>query len=360
MSSPHTAQAFHIEATTLATSLGDDLLTSLSAYTALRKNLRYREVDGEKVVTAPARDIAGELHGAQRLNALLQAAWQPMAQVLRARPPAPTLYLLALPAWPVLPGEDQPLQPLVDAFSEQFRQTGLPITAVQGFIGGAETCHTALAQAFQWVNQGVGLKQVVLLAADSLCDPDVLSRDHRAKRIYGRMQSSGWLPGEGAACLLLTPRAGQLALAGDGFLLYPPGLSELPGQSPRWPSEEQGDGQLLSQAMRLALDAAGLQPGQVDYHASDSDGSRWRLEDERAAVDKVLAHASNPSYAEWMPELFQPAELSGQVGAVWGALNWALIEGLHRHELRNFNRVLCTSQDIGGRCGANVMALAAR
>ena len=369
---PQTA-ALHIQASTLVTSLGDDLLTNVSAYTARRKNFRYRELDGTKLLTAPARDITGDLQGLQRLNALLQAAWQPMVQTLRDRPPAPTLYLLALPQWlaadlattaPHAEPKAQPLRPLIDAFSAQCRQLGLPVSAVQAFSGGAEVCHTALAQAFRWLAQEPTLQQVVLLAVDSLCDPAILLRDHRANRLYGREQSSGWVPGEAAASLLFTrpPTLSQAKATAPqaGLLLYPPGLSAEPEQSPRWPSDMQGDGRLLTQAMQSALQAAELQPQHIGHHVSDSDGSSWRLEDELAAVDRVLSLASNPQKAQWMPEAFQAAEFTGQVGAAWGALNWALLHGLHQHELIALNRALCISQDISGRCSANVLALASR
>jgi hypothetical protein len=350
-----TPPVLQIEASTLVTSLGDDLLNSVSAYTSLRKNFRYHEIDGDKILAAPARDIAGDLQGLQRLNALLQAAWQPLVTILRDRPPLPTLYLLALPQW--LATDQQ--RPLTDAFSAQCRQQGLPVSAVQILTGGAETCHKALAQAFRWLAQEPTHKQVVLLAVDSLCDIDVLLRDHQAKRIYGRDQSSGWVPGEAAACLLLTTATQKpIAASNQAVVLYPPGISTEPTTSPRWPSAIQGDGALLDQAMQTALDAAELNPQHINQHVSDSDGSLWRLEDEHAAINRLISRASTgQSHVQWKPDAFQAAELTGQVGAAWGAMNWALIHGLLQHELISFDNALCTSQDISGRCSANVLAV---
>lgn len=354
MPTTNPTSVLHIEASTLVTSLGDDLLTSVSAYTSLRKNFRYHEIDGEKILTAPARDIVGDLQGLQRLNALLQAAWQPLVTILRDRPPLPTLYLLALPHW--LATDQQ--RPLIDAFSAQCRQQGLPVSAVQILTGGAETCHKALAQAFRWLAPEPTHKQVVLLAVDSLCDLDVLLRDHQAKRIYGRDQSSGWVPGEAAACLLLTAAPTSIAVSSPTVVLYPPGISTEPTTSPRWPSAIQGDGALLDQAMQTALDAAELKPQHINQHISDSDGSRWRLEDEHAAINRLVSRASTgQSHAQWKPDAFQAAELTGQVGAAWGAMNWALIHGLLQHELITFDRAMCTSQDISGRCSANVLVV---
>lgn len=359
-----TAPVLHIQASALVTSLGDDLLTNVGAYTAKRKNFRYRALDGAKLLTSPARDIAGDLQGPQRLDALLQAAWQPLVQTLIQRPPVSTLYLLVLPQWlPLGPAassqaaqQAQPLRPLMEAFAAQLRPLGLPIAAMQAIEGGAEACHVALAHAFRWLaqEQEPMAKQVVLLAVDSLCDTNILLRDHRANRLYGRDQSSGWVPGEAAVGLLLT--LNPLPASSAGLLLYPPGLSAEPEQSPRWPSDNQGDGRLLTQAMQAAMQAAQLQPQHIGLHVSDGDGSAWRLEDELAAVDRLLSLANRPETTQWMPEAFQPAEFIGQVGAAWGALNWALVHGLYQHDLLNLDRTLCTAQDISGRCSANVLA----
>ncbi|RZJ14156.1 MAG: hypothetical protein EON50_07100 [Acidovorax sp.] len=362
--------ALHIQASTLVTSLGDDLQTTLSAYTARRKNFRYREVDGAKLIAAPAGDITHSLQGLPRLNALVQAAWQPMVQILRDRPPCPTLFMLVLPQWvasePAAPASDASsvatpsLQSIENAFSARCRQLDLPMSDVQAVAGGAEACHVALAQAFRWLAPEPAARQIVMLAADSLCEPTILLGDYRAKRLYNKEQSSGWVPGEAAAGILLTPQP-HLETARDalqaGLLLYPPGLGGEPEQCPRWPSDMQGDGRILSDAIGAALQAAQTRPELIQHHASDSDGSFWRLEDEQHAVDRILSVARDPQKTQWMPEAFQAAELLGQVGAAWGAVNWALLHGLHQHELINPGLALCTSQDVSGRCSANVLAL---
>lgn len=353
-----------IEHATLVTSLGDDWLTSVAAFTARRKHFRYAELDGTKLLTAPARDVAGESRGPARLRELLRAAWNPMAAWLQALPPVPTLYLLALPDWmantpaqttessaPGQPHGPDPLQGAIDAFGAQCRRAGLPVLAVHAFSGGAETCHLALARAFQTLGNDMPPPQIVLIAADSLCDPDILLRDHRAGRIYDRDHGSGWVPGEAAACLLFRPSAGVHAVARNALALHAPCISDTPVQSPRWPSDWQGDGRALQQAIEGALGAAGLRSDQVDRHLSDSDGSRWRMEDETAALARLTAVPP----AQWNAEPLQPAELLGQLGAAWGAVQWALAEGLQRHGLVRMGKALCTTQDISGRCSAGTM-----
>lgn len=365
-----TVAALHVQASTLVTSLGDDLQTTASAYTARRKNFRYRELDGAKLITAPAGDITHSLQSLPRLNALIQAVWQPMVQILRDRPSCPTLVVLVLPQWAAseqrAPTSDArlvttPSLPQIEtAFSANCRQLGLQIAAVQAVTGGAEACHAALAQAFRWLAAEPASKQVVLLAADSLCEPTILLNDYRAKRLYHKEQSSGWVPGEAAAGLLLTLQS-HVETARErpqaGLLLYPPGLGKEPEHTPRWPSDLQGDGRILSDAVEVALHVAQIQPQHIHHHVSDSDGSLWRLEDEQAAVDRILSAAKDPQKTQWMPEKFQAAEFFGQLGAAWGAVNWALLHGLHQHELISPGLAMCTSQDISGRCSANVLAL---
>lgn len=360
--SPH--PVLQIEHATLVTSLGDDWLTSVAAFTARRKHFRYAELDGIKLLTAPAHDVAGESRGPARLRELLLAAWNPMAAWLQALQPVPTLYLLALPDWMAntpaqttasptagQPRGADPLQGAIDAFSAHCRRAGLPVLAVHAFSGGAETCHLALARAFRTLSHDLPPPQIVLIAADSLCDPDILLRDHRAGRIYDRDHGSGWVPGEASACLLLRPSAGLHAVARNALALHAPCISDVPAHSTRWPSDWQGDGRALQQAMEGALGVACLRSAQVDHHLSDSDGSRWRMEDETAALARMTAMPP----AQWSPEPLQPAELLGQLGAAWGAVQWALARGLHRHSLTRIHQALCTTQDISGRCSAGAL-----
>ncbi len=359
--SSHPAQALRIEHATLSTSLGDDWLTSVVAFSARRKQFRYREVDGVKLLTAPADDVAGQARGRERLNALIRAAWCPMMAHLHTLPPVPTLYLLALPAWASGPSTTSPLESSVDNpalqefsrdLSDACRQAGLPVHGARAFAGGAETCHRALAHGFMALRHDSPPAQIVLLTADSLCDHDVLLRDWRAERIYARDNSSGWVPAEAAAALLLQPVAAAEKRRAGGTMLHAPTVIDAPEAFPRWPSQQAGDGRALEQALQAALHAAGLPLHHVRQHISDSDGSSWRQEDMAAALGRLSASGSEQG---WRAGSFQPAELLGQLGASWGAVQWALAAGLHRHGLVDIGQALCSTQDIQGQCSAGVI-----
>lgn len=347
---PHSAQALRIEHATLSTSLGDDWLTSVVAFSAQRKQFRYREVDGVKLLTAPADDVAGPTRGRDRLNALIRAAWRPMMAHLQTLPQVPTLYLLALPAW--VSGDDPALQAFSQDLGHACRQAGLPVHGTRAFAGGAETCHRALAHAFLALRHDSPPARIVLLAADSLCDQDVLLRDWRAERIYSRNNSSGWVPGEAAAALLLQPVAATGRKRTGGTLLHAPAVADAPEASSRWPSQRAGDGRALEQALQAALRAAGLPLQDVRQHISDSDGSAWRQEDMAAALGRLSASDSGHG---WRAGPLQPAELLGQLGAAWGAVQWALASGLHRHGLADIGQALCSTQDIAGLCSAGAI-----
>ncbi|WP_019702737.1 hypothetical protein [Paracidovorax oryzae] len=359
--SSHPAQALRIEHVTLSTSLGDDWLTSVVAFSARRKQFRYREVDGAKLLTAPADDVAGQARGRERLNALIRAAWRPMMEHLHTLPQVPTLYLLALPAWASGPSVTSPREasadnPALQEFSRDLgdacRQAGLPVHGARAFAGGAETCHRALAHGFLALRHDSPPAQIVLLAADSLCDHDVLLRDWRAERIYARDNSSGWVPGEASAALLLQPVVATERKRAGGTVLHAPAVTDAPEASPRWPSQQGGDGRALEQAMQAALHAAGLSLHDVRQHISDSDGSSWRQEDMAAALGRLSASDSGHG---WRAGPIQPAELLGQLGAAWGAVQWALATGLHRHGLADIGQALCSTQDIQGQCSAGVI-----
>jgi hypothetical protein len=359
--SPQPTQALRIEHATLSTSLGDDWLTSVVAFSAQRKQFRYREVDGVKLLTAPADDVAGPTRGRDRLNALIRAAWRPMMAHLHTLPLVPTLYLLALPAWASttaaatsheVSAEDPALQAFGQDLGHACRQAGLPVHGTRAFAGGAETCHRALAHAFLALRHDSPPARIVLLAADSLCDQDVLLRDWRAERIYSRNNSSGWVPGEAAAALLLQPVAATGRKRTGGTLLHAPAVADAPEASPRWPSQRAGDGRALEQALQAALRAAGLPLQDVRQHISDSDGSAWRQEDMAAALGRLSASDSGHG---WRAGPHQPAELLGQLGAAWGAVQWALAAGLHRHGLVDVGQALCSTQDIAGPCSAGAI-----
>lgn len=358
---PHPAQALRIEHATLSSSLGDDWLTSVVAFSAQRKQFRYRDVDGVKLLTAPADDVAGSTRGRDRLNALIRAAWRPMMEHLHTLPLVPTLYLLALPAWastasaassPEMSAEDPALQAFSQDLGHACRQAGLPVHGTRAFAGGAETCHRALAHAFLALRHDSPPARIVLLAADSLCDQDVLLRDWRAERIYARNNSSGWVPGEAAAALLLQPVAAAEHKRVGGTLLHAPAVADAPEASPRWPSQRAGDGRALEQALQAALRAAGLPLQDVRQHISDNDGSAWRQEDMAAALGRLSASDSGHG---WRAGPLQPAELLGQLGAAWGAVQWALAAGLHRHGLADVGQALCSTQDIAGPCSAGAI-----
>ena len=348
--SPQPAQALRIEHATLSTSLGDDWLTSVVAFSAQRKQFRYREVDGVKLLTAPADDVAGPTRGRDRLNALIRAAWRPMMAHLHTLPQVPTLYLLALPAW--VSGDDPALQAFSQDLGHACRQAGLPVHGTRAFAGGAETCHRALAHAFLALRHDSPPARIVLLAADSLCDQDVLLRDWRAERIYARNNSSGWVPGEAAAALLLQPVAAAEKRRAGSTLLHVPAVTDAQEASPRWPSQRAGDGRALEQALQAALHAAGLPLQDVRQHISDSDGSPWRQEDMAAALGRLSASDSGHG---WRAGPLQPAELLGQLGAAWGAVQWALAAGLLRHGLADIGQALCSTQDIAGPCSAGAI-----
>ncbi|AVS71629.1 hypothetical protein C8247_15165 [Paracidovorax avenae] len=358
--SPHPAQALRIEHATLSTSLGDDWLTSVVAFSARRKQFRYREVDGFKLLTAPAGDVAGQDRGRERLNALIRAAWRPMMEHLHTLPRVPTLYLLSLPAWASGPSATSPHEasadnPALQEFSRDLgdacRQAGLPVHGARAFAGGAETCHRALAHGFLALRHDSPPAQIVLLTADSLCDHDVLLRDWRAQRIYARDNSSGWVPGEASAALLLRPVAAA-EKSPASTVLHATAVVEAPEPSPRWPSQRAGDGRALERAVQAALRAAGLHLHHVRQHLSDSDGSSWRQDDMAAALGRLSASDSEHG---WRAGSIQPAELLGQLGASWGAVQWALAAGLHRHGLADIGQALCSTQDIQGQCSAGVI-----
>jgi hypothetical protein len=358
MSTHSSIPLLHLRDATLVTSIGDDLLTTLAAFSSQRKRFRHIDVEGGKVAMAPARDIAGASRGDARLLALLQAAWQPMVERLSKLPARPTTLLLALPSWATGTTRAEEAQPprLLDHIHEVVNADLTPLTNgqldVQPIFGGAETSHAALAQVFRWLVHAAlpESQRFMLLAADTLCDVEILLRDHRQRVVLEPGQPGHWIPGEAAACLVLEPVAQLRDVPMGEFALHAPAL-DTPASTPRWPSLRQGDGAVLHRAFKQALSSARLRARHIGHHVSDGDGSIWRIEDEMAATQRLPAGPDD----EWTATPLLPADLLGQLGAATGAVGWALASGLHQLDLLRLNAALCSAHDFSGRCAANVI-----
>lgn len=331
------AAILQIDAAFLATAMGDDTATTMAALVARRQMFRQHLLDGHKLITAPAVDIAAHSSGVQRLHALLQAVAQPALAAQPTTSAHPPRIALILPGW-VAEHDAQALARSVHA--TLYRQ------------GGATTCYRALTEL--WPQDTA--TPLLLLAVDSLCEAATMQRDHAQGLVhYAGKEVKGWIAGEAAAAVLLKPLARVAQLQSRRLGLYRPSATAA-GTVPRWPSATQGDGRALGKALQAALQASDMALHHISHGTGDFDGATWRAEDR----DIALGRLAQESGQAWDGRMLAPAEWLGQLGAAWGAVQWAIAAQLLQLDIEPLNTVLSCVQETSGACAAVVLERSAR
>jgi 3-oxoacyl-[acyl-carrier-protein] synthase-1 len=126
---------------------------------------------------------------------------------------------------------------------------------------------------------------VIIVGADSLLDAATVERLNKARRILTSTNPDGFIPGEAAAAIALTPKASaQPSLWIEGL-----------GQGHE-PSSPEGDiplaqAQGLTEALRQAIKSASAAITVTDYsfQASGVSGEQWYAREAALATDRAIA-----------------------------------------------------------------------
>jgi 3-oxoacyl-[acyl-carrier-protein] synthase-1 len=169
----------------------------------------------------------------------------------------------------------------------------------QGALGG----YQAIAMARDILRQGPH-PACLVAAADSLVHARALLALSEQRRLLTEDNSDGVIPGEAAACLMLTSRAAQALAVVRGL-----GFAEehaLPDND----TPLRGDG--LAAAARAALAEAGLGIHETDFRLSDAAGESYYFKEQALVLLKLLRQrkAKFP--------LWQCADALGDTGAAAG------------------------------------------
>lgn len=165
----------------------------------------------------------------------------------------------------------------------------------------------AMARARELVNRQ-SAAQVLIVAVDSLLTWSTLMHMERDNRLLTARNADGFMPGEGAAALLVGAASAssaqpQLLCTGIGFAQ----------EAAHIYSEEPMRADGLSQAIKLALSEAGRQMHDFDFQMSDISGEQFYFKEASLALSRTLRQRK----AEF--ELWHPAECIGETGALAGA-----------------------------------------
>jgi 3-oxoacyl-[acyl-carrier-protein] synthase I len=187
-----------------------------------------------------------------------------------------------------------------------------------GAVGGAD----ALLSAYQFMQQHEDVEHVVVGGVDCMVDPDGVLALHQKHWIKVPCNSEGFIPGEGAAFVVLSRQPQE-----EYFVtVYPPAITS--ESQPRTLSQDNLTGQGLIDAYFQAASHASMPLDAVHTYWNDVDGSQWRGS-ELTSLSAALAPYSS------LPATQQPSAFTGDLGAAWLAFMLAMLQqmrqGLHHH-----------------------------
>jgi 3-oxoacyl-[acyl-carrier-protein] synthase-1 len=194
------------------------------------------------------------------------------------------------------------------------------------------------------------VKQVLLVAADSLLESGLIEQLTEDERLMYAGQREGFIPAEAAAAVLLcalpSPEpqlAGRIVLQGWGQAT----------EAARWNNETPNRAVGLTQAMRAALERAKLAPQDLDFRVSDQNGEVFYTREAANAFTRLMA---SPEAAKRNLELLTLADKLGELGCAMGVTALSVLHYALPHPLFSPGRcgLVHLSQDDGLRCAVVV------
>jgi len=333
-----------IQATGLMTAVGSSAPTSCAAFRAKLTNpspTQFMDSAGDWIV-AHCIESARPRRGLARL-ALMAATVidEALTDVEPAEWPAiPLILCVAERERPArLEGLDGELLELIEQLlGVRFHSRS---TVARGRVGVA----VALAQARSMIASGVA-RRVAIAAVDSLLDWPTLSHYDGHARLLTAENSNGFMPGEGAGAVLVGQPSGavELLCSGIGFAIEPASIG----------SEEPLRAEGLANAIRSALNEAGVQMHDVDYRIADLSGEQYYFKEAALALSRTL-HRPKSEF-----DLWHPAECTGEAGALAGAAIIALADAASRTGFGKGPNVLAHMSADAGERAAIVLRFGSR
>jgi len=146
--------------------------------------------------------------------------------------------------------------------------------------------------------------QILIVGVDSLVTEAALKAYEQQDRLLTSTHSNGFMPGEGAAALLVTAECGSsdVLCSGLGFGFEP---AHVTSDQPL-----RADG--LRRAMVSALADAGCEMHELDFRVADLSGEQYYFKEAALALGRVLRKRREQF------DIVQPAGSMGETGAVAG------------------------------------------
>lgn len=212
------------------------------------------------------------------------------------------------------------------------------VTIADGKVGGI----TALEYAQKLVYDK-GHRQVLLAGVDSLLNTSTMHAYENRHRLLTAKNSDGFIPGEAAAALLLSPakssQPNQIHILSTGFAEEQATIdSDLP---------LRGDG--LAQAFKAALKQVGWAMHDMDFRICDINGEHYYFKEASLALQRVMRKVK-ATFDLWDPV--------GHVGEVGAAIVPVMLAYLDYYSKKGFlpgHKILCHAANDKGRRGACIL-----
>jgi 3-oxoacyl-[acyl-carrier-protein] synthase-1 len=198
----------------------------------------------------------------------------------------------------------------------------------------------ALMHARDVIAKGL-VSSAVIVAADSLLTAATLKVYERNDRLLTIKNSNGFMPGEGAAAVLVgaTASGPQLFCSGIGV-----------AQEPATPeSGEPLRGEGLARAIKAALADAGVEMHHMDFRICDVSGEHYYFKEAALALSRVLRVRKEEF------DIWHPAECIGESGAVAGLANVIVAHAACTKHYAKGPNILCHVASDNGDRGALVL-----
>jgi 3-oxoacyl-[acyl-carrier-protein] synthase-1 len=264
---------------------------------------------GNPVATCRLPSVADNVQGLDRFvslaaPALVQAVHPWLAfERRRVGDPRPLPMFVALPSGS-RPGFDRRLtKDFVDAVAERAAipiatRASVAVTKCRG--GGVEAFQTALAHLHAGRDEAV-----VVGGVDTWFDPDVLEYLEGERRLHGPECENGFLPGEGAAFLVLTTHSHASALHRWGRV-----ISVATELEPRpYGSDEPCHALGMTSAVKRATQSTGNKSRRIHWQLTDVHNERHRVDEWQIVRTRAFEAFTDDALHE------QPLLRAGDLGA---------------------------------------------
>lgn len=193
-------------------------------------------------------------------------------------------------------------------------EIGFRFHAQSGVIANGHVSVAAALHRARQLIDSAGVAQVLVAACDSLLVGAALADYERRERLLTSKNSNGFIPGEGAAALLVEPLRwqadGQLACHGLGFAKEHAHID----------SEEPLRADGLTAAIKQSLGDAGCAESILDFKIIDASGGEYAFKEATVAFARI-DRTKRTEFDVW-----HPADCIGEVGAAVGPVMIAVLK----------------------------------